>query len=402
MVNGQWSIVNVLRLVSCALFLLVSCQSTPPEIADLPTAVAQITVQPTQTSSPAATVTRPATATPVPPPPTNTPIPTATPIPATPTPTFTPSPEPSYQVHLAAVGDIMLSRTLGSEISRGNLAYPFAGVIDYLLPVDVTVGNLETALGSGGEPVAKAYPFLSPPASAEALAMAGFDVLSLANNHGMDYGPETLLAGMELLRAQGIQPVGAGANWDEAHAPAIVESNGLRLAFLGYVNVPVEARTGFDTQSWDATADTPGLAWGTAEVISADVTAVSSRPDVDHVIVILHSGYEYQVTVNPIQEELAYSAIDAGATAVLGHHAHVLQRLERYNGGFIAFGLGNFAFNIDGPPRTAILHLWLDKEGVTDFSLIPAMVTSTGAPRLATHEEAEAILSDLAPYHRLR
>lgn len=232
--------------------------------------------------------------------------------------------------------------------------------------------------------------------------MAGFDVVSLANNHGMDYGPETLLEGLDLLRAQGIAPVGAGANWDEAHAPAIIERNGLRFAFLGYVNVPVEARTGFDTRSWDATADAPGLAWGTAEVITADVTAVAARPDVDHVIVLLHSGYEYQVSVNPLQQELAYAAIDAGATAVLGHHAHVLQRLERYNGGFIAFGLGNFAFNIDGPPRTAILHLWFDQEGVTDFSLIPAMVTGTGAPRLATPEEAAEILADLAPYHRLR
>ncbi|MCA9980344.1 MAG: CapA family protein [Anaerolineales bacterium] len=388
-------------LVPCTLLLFIACQ---PVQADLPapTAVAQATVQPTLTSSPTASATASATATPVPPPPTSTPIPTSTAVPATATPVYTATPEPSYEVHLAAVGDIMLSRTLGNVIASGNITYPFAAVVDYLRPVDVTVGNLETALGSGGEPAPKAYPFISPPASADALALAGFDVVSLANNHGMDYGPETLLEGMALLRAQNVQPVGAGANWDEAHAPVIIESNGLRLAFLGYVNVPVEARSGFDTKTWDATADTPGLAWGTAEVITRDVTAVSARPDVDHVIVILHSGYEYQVSVNPIQEELAYSAIDAGATAVLGHHAHILQRLEIYNGGFIAFGLGNFAFNIDGPPRTAILHLWLDKEGVTDFSLIPAMVTGTGAPRLATPEEADAILSDLAPYHRLR
>jgi poly-gamma-glutamate capsule biosynthesis protein CapA/YwtB (metallophosphatase superfamily) len=351
------------------------------------------------------TPTATSTSTPIPPPPTATVIPTATSSPTpihTPTNTPTATPEPSYQVHLAAVGDIMLSRTLGNVISTGNITYPFHLVVDYLRLPDVTVGNLETALGSGGEPVAKAYPFISPPASAEALALAGFDVVSLANNHGMDYGPEMLLEGIDLLRAQGIATVGGGANWDEAHAPAIIESNGLRLAFLGYVNVPVEARTGFDTQTWDATATTPGLAWGTPEVIAADVAAVAARPDVDHVIVVLHSGYEYQVSVNPLQQELAYAAIDAGATAVLGHHAHVLQRLERYNGGFIAFGLGNFAFNIDGRPETAILHLWLDKEGVTDFRLIPAMVTGTGAPRLATPEEAEKILTELAPYHRLR
>ncbi|MCA9946701.1 MAG: CapA family protein, partial [Anaerolineales bacterium] len=199
------------------------------------------------------------------------------------------APEPV--VHLASVGDIMLDRGLGIVIEGGNLAYPFAQVAPLLQNADITVGNMESAMGTLGEPANKSYPFRAPAVAAESLALAGFDVVSLANNHGMDYGPEALLQAIELLQAQGVTPIGAGANFDAAHTPFITQINGLSLAILSYVNVPIEARSAFDTAVWTATDITPGLAWGTPDVIAADVTAV--RDQVDLVIVVLHSGYEY-------------------------------------------------------------------------------------------------------------
>ncbi len=304
-------------------------------------------------------------------------------------------------VQLTAVGDLMLDRSLGWQLRQGNLEYPFARVADLLRAADLTIGNLESALGDIGEAAPKRYPFRAPPQAAQAVALAGFDVLNLANNHAGDYGMEALLHGMELLRAVGIAPIGAGANEAEARAPFITSVNGLTLAFLGYVHVPIEALSHFDTASWTATADSPGLAWADPELIRADVTAVA--PLVDLVIVSLHSGYEYVEAPSPPQMAAAQAAIDAGAHLVLGHHAHILQGVQFYNGGVIVYGLGNFAFEIDGPPETAVFNFWLDANGVRELEIVPAIIQFGGQPRLADPAEAGPIrqrvyyLSNLLP-----
>lgn len=293
-------------------------------------------------------------------------------------------------VHLAAVGDVMLGRALGAAIVNGSLDYPFASVSDMLLAADVTVGNMESSLGDLGEPASKHYTFQAPPAAAQSLARAGFDIMSLANNHAMDYGSQALLQAIDLLRAEGIAAIGAGPNAEAAHTPHIVESGGLKMAFLAYVNVPVEATTAFDTQTWTAGQDTPGLAWGEPEVIAADVTAAKQHSDL--VIVVLHSGLEYIEEPSPQQVEAAQAAIDAGASLVIGHHAHLLQGIDFYNGGVIVYGLGNFAFEIDGEPATAILNVWLDRDGVRQVELVPALIQFGGQPRLAESWEARPIL----------
>lgn len=294
-------------------------------------------------------------------------------------------------VHLAAVGDIMLDRSLGAALEKGNLTYPFTKSVEELQAADITAGNLESALGSVGQPVGKRYPFRAPPEAAEALALAGFDIMSLANNHAGDYGPEALLQGLELLEAQGIAAAGAGRNVAEAHQPRILQANGLKLAFLSYVHVPVEASTGFDTASWRATEDAPGLAWADPEQVKADVSTV--RAGVDLVIVLLHSGFEYQATPSEPQMAAARAAIDAGASLVIGHHAHILQGIEFYKQGAIIYGTGNFAFEIDGPPETAIFHVWLSEEGVRQIEISPAIIQFGGQPRLAESWEATPILS---------
>ena len=292
-------------------------------------------------------------------------------------------------LQLAFTGDLMLARALGYAISaQNNLDYPFAGVRHVLAAADLTIGNFESALGDIGVPAPKSYTFQAPPGAAEAVARAGFDIVSLANNHGLDYGPESLLQGIALLQAQGVAPIGAGADRAAAHAPYIVAQNGLRLAFLAYVNVPVEV-SGFDTQIWDATPTAPGLAWATPEIVAADVAAV--RDQVDHVIVVLHSGYEYQANPSPPQQAISHAAIDAGAALVVGHHAHILQGIEYYGDGVIVYGLGNFAFEIDGDPRTAILNVWLDANGVRQLEIVPAVIQFGGQPRLATGAEIAEI-----------
>ena len=299
---------------------------------------------------------------------------------------------PLPTIRLAAVGDVNIDRTQREIIlSTGDYVYPFARVKPIFDAADYTIANLETSLGDVGTPAAKRYTFQSPPEAAQSLALAGVDLVSLANNHALDFGPEALLQGIDLLGAAGVATVGGGANDDAAHAPHVADIGGLRVGFLGYVHVPVEAITHFDTETWTATAGAPGLAWADPARVSADVAAL--RPEVDLVVVILHSGYEYIEEPSEPQVAAARAAVDAGADLVVGHHAHILQGIHTYHDGIIAYGLGNFVFNITGPPETAILNVWLDRNGVRQMELIPAIIQQYGQPRLADFAEAGPILS---------
>ncbi|NJO84781.1 MAG: CapA family protein [Blastochloris sp.] len=296
-------------------------------------------------------------------------------------------------VTLVAVGDLMLGRSIGATLERDPSESPFAGVAEQLRAADVTVGNLECALGTGGTAARKGYTFLGPPAAAESLADAGFDVLSLANNHSLDYGVEALTQTTTLLDNVDILHPGAGLDEQTAHAPALLTVKGMRLAFLAYVDVPVEWR-GFDTASWRATVQQPGLAWADPKLIARDVGAAKAQADA--VIVLLHSGYEGKHAPNDIQRKAARTAIDAGATLVLGAHPHVLQPVERYKDGLIAYSLGNFVFDgfTGAGAQSAILTVTLTPSGVRDLQWTP-VVLREGRPQPAKGSEATAILKQV-------
>ena len=195
------------------------------------------------------------------------------------------------------------------------------------------------------QPVQKSFDLKAPPQAAQALALAGFDLVSQANNHAMDFGYAGLTDTQKYLGQYGIATVGAGANAAAAQTPVIITRNGLRMAFLAYVDVPPE-KSGFDPHTWAATASSPGVAWADPEQIRADVQAARQKADV--VIVLLHSGIEITDVINNIsanQRLDAQTAIDAGAALVIGSHPHVLQQIEPYHGGLIAYSLGNFVFD---------------------------------------------------------
>jgi poly-gamma-glutamate synthesis protein (capsule biosynthesis protein) len=289
-----------------------------------------------------------------------------------------------------AVGDIMLARSIGDSIRSQGPQVVFADVAEVLNSADVLVGNLECAITSTGQPEPKAYTFAAPPEAASALGTVGFGVLSLANNHALDYGPEGLFETQQLLSAQGIAGVGAGADEGAAHAPVVIEKNGLRIAFLAYVEVPVETG-GFDTRVWIAGPEKPGVAW--IDPARIQIEAAEARTQADVVVVLLHFGWEGRTTVYPEQRAAARAAIDGGAALVVGSHPHVLQTSEWYNGGFIAYSLGNFVFDGFGFPEnyTAILSATLTPAGVADVQWIPA-VLEHGLPRPATPDESAIIL----------
>ncbi len=246
--------------------------------------------------------------------------PTATAVP----PTATETAEPIVQ--LAAGGDLMLARTIGDRIVADGPEVVFAGVQAVLDQADIFVANLECVIGDQGEPVLKSFTFRAPPIAADALAAGGVDLVSLANNHALDYGIDALADMLPRLRAVGIESVGAGADDVAARAPVVIERNGLKVAFLAYVDVPVEGRTGFDTRSWEAGPDLPGLAWAEPAQMQFDIASARLKADV--VVVLMHFGLEGRSDYTRLQQDLAHTAIDAGAALVLGAHSHVLQRVE--------------------------------------------------------------------------
>jgi poly-gamma-glutamate synthesis protein (capsule biosynthesis protein) len=284
-------------------------------------------------------------------------------------------------VVLDAVGDIMLGRTVGRSIAERGAGHPFEAVAPLLEGSDLRVGNLELPLTERGVQARKDYTFRAPPSVTQGLTEAGFDVLTLANNHMLDYGVEGLLDTVAALQRAGIAHPGAGRNSDVAHEPAIVKANGLSLALLSYVNTPNDGRSGWVAESIRAGADTPGVAWGTAEAIRRDVAA--ARDHVDLVIVALHAGFEYSAAPNPVQRELAHAAVDAGAALVLGAHPHVLQGIEVYKRVPIVYSLGNFVFDVDNDDRqqpgmptllSAVLRIRLDANGVQGLEVRPAII----------------------------
>ncbi len=325
-----------------------------------------------------------------------TPTGTATPVPS-PIPTNTAT--PSGKVTLIAVGDLMLGRSVGEQILEKGPQVVFEQVQSTLEKADLRVGNLECALTDIGTPAQKTFTLKAPPEAAEALSAGGFDLVSLANNHAMDYGAAGLQRSHAILLSAGIASVGAGQNFALAHTPVILQKNGLKIAFLGYVDVP-EERDGFDARTWIATETQPGLAWADPAQIAKDVAAAKNKADV--VVVLLHSGNEitptYLSVITSGQMEEARAAIDAGAALVIGSHPHELQTIERYHGGLIAYSLGNFVFDdyLGIANASIILQVSLDRNGFVDYSYVPVLIEN-GLPHVITPDLAPGIGTLVAP-----
>jgi poly-gamma-glutamate synthesis protein (capsule biosynthesis protein) len=237
---------------------------------------------------------------------------------------------------LIFVGDIMLSRYIGSLMFKnGDWRYPFLEIADYLKGADLTFGNLEGPMSARGVKVGSIYSFEDDPRSIEGLTYAGFDVLSVANNHIWDYGRLAFEDTMKTLEDHGMSHVGGGANFDTVHTSIIREVKGTKIAFLAYTSLlppflgTKEAR--------------PAVAFPDKDQMILDIQKARAMADI--VIVSFHWGNEYATVHNSFQEELAHAAIDAGANMIVGHHPHVIEDIERYNDGYIAYSLGNFVFD---------------------------------------------------------
>lgn len=280
-----------------------------------------------------------------------------------------PAPVPaSAPLRVVAVGDIMLDGTARPVLGKHGYDYPFVRVKPLLAGADVVFGNLEGPLTDRGTPEQnKTYIFRTPPAPASrALRNAGFNVVSLANNHTMDFGPDGLAQTIEALDAAGIAHAGAGDNLAVARRPVRIEAAGKHIAILAYsVTLP---------ESYYAEADKPGTAFAHEAQVRADIAAARRQADI--VLVSFHWGQEGKTVLRDYQTQLGHAAIDAGAAAVIGHHPHILQGIERYRDGVILYSLGNFTFGSYSKDAqvSAVAELEFDGNRVRALRLTPINV----------------------------
>lgn len=238
---------------------------------------------------------------------------------------------------LVFVGDIMLDRGVRWSVGKNG-----AGDYDYLFhrssflsKADIAFANLEGPVSDEGVDRHNLYSFRMDPTSVEALVNAGFDVLSVANNHVGDWGHSAFVDTLKRLGGAGLVYVGGGLNQPEAEAVKIIEKNGTKFGFVGFSDV--------GPNDLAAAGDRAGIVIADEESVARVVRIAATQADI--VIASFHFGEEYKLNPTDRQKKLAHLAIDNGAKIVVGHHPHVIQPVEYYKDSLIVYSLGNFIFD---------------------------------------------------------
>lgn len=318
-------------------------------------------------------------------------------------------------ISLMAVGDIMLGRKVGQCIISEGPGWVFERVRDYLTEADLVIGNLEAPITNADDAFLEnaKVPLKAPKVAAKALAMANFKVMNLGNNHILDYGEEGLQDTLSCLRDYQIRYVGAGENLDEARRPLRLNVKGLKVSFFSYCS------------SYNAQLNAPGTAPFDVNRIHKDLLHAKKESHI--VIVSLHHGVEYADYPTHGFIKLAHQVIDAGAKVVLGHHPHVLQGIEKYNQGIIAYSLGNFVFDLadktirknayrdcllakkygmhfemndNRPSQSMILEILLGRLGIQEYKIHPVLIGDDFRPHFLLSEEGVELLKRIEELSR--
>lgn len=279
-------------------------------------------------------------------------------------------------VILFAVGDIMLDRGVDEMVKKrgdGDFRFPFFLVADYLKKADILFGNLESQISDKkGEKAQKTggtrVYFEADPRAIEGLVYAGFDVVSVANNHALDYSRGVFEDSLRRLEKAGIEYIGGGFNNKETFSVKIKEIKGTKIGFLAYTYPKFDGIY----IPWKPTEKESGVAViekKELEKIKKDIA--EAKKEVDILIVSSHWGEEYSLQPNDEQIFFDKAFIDAGADLVIGHHPHTVQPLEKYKGGWIAYSLGNFVFDMasEETKKGAILEVIIKNKKIKEVIL---------------------------------
>ena len=319
-------------------------------------------------------------------------------------------------VSLFAVGDIYFD--------RADMTAPYRDMLPLMQAADIRFCNLEAPVARPRDPLPeRPYPLRSPPENLDLLVQGKFDAIAIAHNHLMDFGVPGMRETLEHLSARRQPFTGAGETLAAAMRPIIVEAQGLTFGFIamacafpsasgasdsrpGIAGLPVTTRY----EPLAGLADEhPGIppriitepdATGLAQLCEAVGVL---REKVDHVIVSFHWGVPGQTAVLDYQKIIAHAVIDAGAVLILGHHAHVLQGVERYGNGLIYYGLSHVIFDMPGilsgfgfDAETAAAEIHFSEDGIADAFIYPFMMDEGESARTPTADERQRIEKLLA------
>ena len=297
-------------------------------------------------------------------------------------------------VTLAFAGDVLLAGSVGAAIDRNGVHWPWERVREAFGRADYVIVNLETAVARSttGRAEDKQFVFRADPRTLEGLESAGVDLVTLANNHTLDFGRAALLETLDHLDAHGVARVGAGRNASEAFRPVIVSFGDLRIGFIGVSRV-------YPFAHWAATATGPGVASGYDYAMDQVLAAVDEvLPSVDALFVLVHWGAELAEEPRTIDRNFADALLARGVRGVIGHHPHVLQGFdyEGRAGQLVAWSLGNFIFrSFRDPTRmSAVLFVDVGRDGRIVGARVEPMFIDDIRPRPAA-ERAQDVLRRL-------
>jgi poly-gamma-glutamate capsule biosynthesis protein CapA/YwtB (metallophosphatase superfamily) len=264
----------------------------------------------------------------------------------------------SDEVVVLVGGDVIVNRAQPLSL--------FERCRETLRSADITFANSETAYSTRGAKAANIVGMMrAHPRNLVALGDAGFDVMSFANNHHLDAGPDAFFDTIDGLRAQGVLTCGVGADIAAARCPAVRECRGTKVAFLAYSSIlwpgfeagpsspgcaPLRVATRYEQVEMEQPGSGPRIRTqaleGDLAALVADVRAAREIADV--VIVSMHWGVHFTpVVLAEYETAVARAAIDAGADAILGHHQHILKPIQVYRGKVTFHGLGHLAMDVD-------------------------------------------------------
>jgi len=295
-----------------------------------------------------------------------------------------------HRFTVAFAGDVNFAERTADRLAA-DPATAFGVAAPGLAAADLTVVNLETAITTGGAPEPKSFTFRAPPTALTALKAAGVDVASMANNHGADYGATGLADTVAAIAQSGFPVIGIGANDAQATAPYRTTINGVDVTIFAASQVRDHT-----LESWTATATSPGIASAFDPRLINNVRTAAAAAST--VIVFLHWGTEYDSCPDSNQVQLAAELAAAGARAVIGAHAHVLQGAGwRSDGVYVGYGLSNYlwwrSFGNEQDDN-GVLTLTFDGNRVVASDFAPSQLDDTGVPVPATGAQQARIRAE--------
>jgi len=320
--------------------------------------------------------------------PASLPSPSARAAVVTPTPNPTPDPTPPPPATMIFTGDLMLDGSVRNIINKSGLDAVFPK--EYRGPfqnANIAMVDLEMPISTRGTPVPdKEYTYRGDPSGIALLKDMGVDIVTVANNHTLDYGQTAFLDTLDLLTQNGIKYVGGGKDLNEAKQWVILQAGDKKVAFLAASRV-------IPTVDWYATKYQPGL-FTTYDPTALDQQIALAKKEADYVVVFVHWGVEKNTAPENYQRDMAHGYIDAGADAVVACHPHVLQGFEYYKGKLIAYSLGNFIFT-DAKKDTAALEITINGDGSLSAKLYPYEITNRSTAPMTDPAQLAALRAHL-------